>query len=150
MNPEVVTPENFLHDHFAQKVIDTYYPNENFKAVNVFGEGNCFPRSLAKALHGDENAYFEIKTRNTLGMIKYREKVLQMIKERETLPELGGSSWGGEDLDYDSEIRKCITDGEYAGPYQFASAALVFKLKLNMHFPPHNGRSEPILGGLFF
>ena len=91
-------------------------------------------------------------------LIREPNEVAKIVQDKESnaLNEIGAdittttsTNLKSSDHNINYEIGMCLGNGSYAGPYQFAAASLVCKARVNMVYPPVNGKSDPILGGLF-
>ena len=151
--PDQATFENAINnmelDHHANELIDVHYKDKKMVAIHAAPDHNCFWNTLAIHQVADEAYKYEMKLGTTCKMITDKIAVDKIIKDKETMALKEIESTGLLDHNYMNEIRICAQDEAWAGPYQIAAASIYLDTKINILYPPVDGKSDPMLNGEF-
>ena len=151
--PDQATYENAINnmklDNQANKILDLHYQGENFVSVHATPDHNCFWNSVAIHQVADEAYKYESKLGATCKMITDKYDTTKIVKDKEKLALTEIQLEELSDHDYMNEIRICAEDGAWAGPYQIAAASIYLNTRINIVYPPIDGKSDPMLNGEF-
>ena len=140
---------NMAYDEQANKVLNAHFKKENFVAVHASPDHNCFYNSMAIHQIADEDYSYESKLGIVCKMITDKVDTCKIVKDKEALALAETEVAELNDHDYMNEIRICAQDKAWAGPYQIAAASLYANSRINIWYPPIDGKSDPMLHGSF-
>lgn len=133
------------------------YPNDgpkDLKAVQVYGDGNCFPRAVSLLLFSTQNHHHEVRARMIIEAVvnkhiyldeEYLKQGATFLHKRSTLPVIYATYseyFEDEHLSpnaisalYDLEVMGICTTGTYCGIWQFFQACNAFEVSIRSVYP---------------
>ena len=134
--------KNFPKDEIASLILKQFDRSyKNFEPAKVASDGNCFYRSISKALYGVEAYYHEIKYRTIVELLLNIEKYSDYgYLGEDNLKWLKIFSRGPDSNDDAKKILEfviidSIKKNRWAGVYHFYAASNALKINIQPIFP---------------
>ena len=129
------SPDNSGHvDNVSVKILEKFHPLllESFRPIRIIGDGNCFYRSISRAMFDTEDHHLHIRLLTAIEIFIFPE--YYDTTHAEYKGPMNDCSILFEE--YQTEVKSSCTPGRYAGILHFYAASAALRVCLRSYCPP--------------
>lgn len=120
--------------------------------ISIIGDGNCFYRSVSKALYGKEDYHYEVRFRTLVEMVLRKDEFLDYSSKNKfaNIDFFHNLSPGVDGLDtstvFDNQTFECSKISGWATIWHIFAAAQAFSIDIHQVYPSTNSnRNNPMV-----